>query len=47
MADNGNYERGSMDISDHQATWQNFMKLATWSTLATVAVVFILIAIFG
>lgn len=47
MADHGEYERGSMDITEHQRTWQNFTKLTAWSTVATLVVVFILIFIFG
>ena len=44
MAD---HEMGSMDISDHQKTWAGFTKLVTWSTVATLALVLILILIFG
>lgn len=47
MADHGDHEMGTMDISDHQKTWAGFTKLVTYSTLATIAVVFILILIFG
>ena len=47
MADHGDYEFGSMDISDHQKTWATFTKLVSYSTIATLAVVFVLILIFG
>jgi len=47
MADHGDHEMGSMDISDHQKTWAGFTKLVTYSTVATVAVVMTLIFIFG
>jgi len=46
MAD-GDHELGSMDITEHQKVWAGFTKLVTYSTLATVAVVLILIFIFG
>jgi len=47
MADHGDYKMGSMDISDHQKTWGAFTKLVTYSSLATLVIVFILIFIFG
>ncbi len=47
MAEHGDHELGSMDIKDHEKQWAAFVKLITWSTLATLVVVFILIFIFG
>lgn len=47
MADHGDYELGSMDISEHQKTWATFTKISTYSTIVTLAVVLILMLIFG
>lgn len=47
MAGHGDHELGSMDITDNQRTWKGFIKLILYSTAATLAVVFILIFIFG
>jgi len=47
MADHGDHELGSMDIKDHQSQWASFTKLVSYSTLAIVALVFILILIYG
>lgn len=41
----GEHHMGSMDISEHKATWKGFIKLTTWST-AAIAVLLILMAIF-
>ena len=47
MAEHGEYELGSQDITEHKRQWETFTKLATYSTVATLAVVFILMFIFG
>ena len=41
------HEKGSMDISHHEATYTGFMKLTTWFTGLTVVVVLLLMFIFG
>jgi len=41
------HEKGTMDISHHEATYTGFMKVATWCTGITVAVVLVLMFIFG
>lgn len=41
----GEHHMGSMDISEHKATWNIFMKLTTWGS-AAVIVLLILMAIF-
>ena len=47
MAGHGDHELGSMDITGNQRAWQGFTKLVLYSAAATLAVVFILIFIFG
>lgn len=39
------HKMGSMDISQHKAAWEGFMKMTTWGTVAVV-VLLILMAIF-
>lgn len=39
------HKLGSMDISQHKAGWEGFMKMTTWGT-ASVIVLLILMAIF-
>jgi len=47
MAEHGDHELGSMDISAHQKGWAGFTKIVTYSTVATLAIVMVLIFIFG
>lgn len=41
----GEHQMGSMDISEHKASWDVFMKLTTWGSVAVI-VLLILMAIF-
>ncbi|WP_298724886.1 aa3-type cytochrome c oxidase subunit IV [uncultured Ferrovibrio sp.] len=41
----GEHQIGTMDISEHKATWNIFMKITTWGS-AAVIVLLILMAIF-
>lgn len=40
MADN--YQRGSMDVSEHEQTWKSFAALVKWSTIGTAVTLFVL-----
>lgn len=39
------HKMGSMDISQHKAAWEGFMKITTWGAAAC-AILLILMAIF-
>lgn len=39
------YEEGSMDISEHQRTWNGFVKLVQWGIISCVALL-VFMAIF-
>lgn len=39
------HKMGSMDISQHKAAWEGFMKITTWGTVSLI-ILLILMAIF-
>ena len=45
MADHGDYQRGSMDISEHTQSWAGFTAFVKWSIIG-ILIIMVFLAIF-